>query len=76
MGGFLLKGGVGCPPSCKCQGCKSIYDRKDSEAETKSELEETEASQISRFDMLIFVFDEKINLMFIIAIYSFLRDRP
>ncbi|RHN81987.1 putative transcription factor Tesmin family [Medicago truncatula] len=71
-----FKGGVGCSPSCKCQGCKNIYDRKDSEAETKSELEETEASQISRFDMLIFVFDEMINLMFIIAIYSFLCDRP
>lgn len=46
MGGFILKGGVACSPSCKCQGCENIHGRKDSAAETKSELEETEASQI------------------------------
>ncbi|CAI8611352.1 unnamed protein product [Vicia faba] len=43
-----FKGGVGCSPSCKCQGCENIYGRKDREAETKSELEETEAFQILR----------------------------
>ncbi|CAJ2630034.1 unnamed protein product [Trifolium pratense] len=45
---FIYKDGVGCSPSCKCQGCKNIYGRKDSTAETKSELEETEALLISR----------------------------
>ncbi|GAU15549.1 hypothetical protein TSUD_45860 [Trifolium subterraneum] len=43
-----FKDGVGCSPICKCQGCKNIYGRKNSTAETKSELEETEALQISR----------------------------
>ncbi|XP_058764004.1 CRC domain-containing protein TSO1-like [Vicia villosa] len=43
-----FKGGVGCSPSCKCQGCENIYGRKDREAQTKSELEETEALQICR----------------------------
>ncbi|XP_045807214.1 uncharacterized protein LOC123899981 [Trifolium pratense] len=42
-----FKDGVGCSPICKCQGCKNIHGRrKDSTAETKSELEETEAIQI------------------------------
>lgn len=62
--GFVLKGGVGCSPSCKCQGCENIYGKKD------RELQETEALQISRYDdMLIFVFDEMINLMFIIDVF-------
>jgi hypothetical protein len=56
MHDFVLKDGVGCSPICKCQGCKNIHGRKDSTAETKSELEETKALQISRFDKLIFVF--------------------
>ncbi|KAK2404794.1 protein tesmin/TSO1 CXC [Trifolium repens] len=43
-----FKDGVGCSPSCKCQGCKNIHGRKDSTTETKSELEETKALQISR----------------------------
>ncbi|XP_058728497.1 uncharacterized protein LOC131600331 [Vicia villosa] len=43
-----FKGGVGCSLSCKCQGCKNIYGRNDTEAETKSELEETEALHIFR----------------------------
>ncbi|MCH99654.1 tesmin/TSO1-like CXC domain protein, partial [Trifolium medium] len=40
--------GVGCSPICKCEGCKNIHGRKDSTAETKSELEETETLQIFR----------------------------
>lgn len=51
--GFVLKGGVGCSPSCKCQGCENIYGKKDREAETKSELQETEALQISRYDDML-----------------------
>ncbi|PNX82249.1 hypothetical protein L195_g038278, partial [Trifolium pratense] len=40
--------GVGCSAICKCQGYKNIHGRKDSTAETKYELEETEAIQIFR----------------------------
>jgi hypothetical protein len=75
MNGFFFKDGVGCSLSCKCQGCKNIHGRKDSTAETKSELEETKALQISRFDKLIFVFDEMIKLMLIIDFYSLVCDR-
>jgi len=28
-GSFLLKGGVGCSISCRCEGCKNAFGRKD-----------------------------------------------
>jgi hypothetical protein len=67
--------GVGFSLTYRCQMWKNIYGWKDSEAETKSKLEEIEALQFSRLDMLIFVFDEMINLMFIIDLYSFVCNR-
>ncbi|KAA8548669.1 hypothetical protein F0562_000353 [Nyssa sinensis] len=44
IGGFLLKGGVGCSINCRCEGCKNAFGRKDGSSllETEAELEEEE----------------------------------
>ncbi|XP_022955434.1 protein tesmin/TSO1-like CXC 2 [Cucurbita moschata] len=48
------QGGVGCSISCRCEGCKNAFGRKDGSSllglETELEEEETEANQMSVMD--------------------------
>ncbi|XP_031275477.1 protein tesmin/TSO1-like CXC 2 isoform X1 [Pistacia vera] len=45
-----FQGGVGCSISCRCEGCKNAYGRKDGGDETEDEGEESEACEKNESD--------------------------
>ncbi|XP_044499895.1 protein tesmin/TSO1-like CXC 2 isoform X2 [Mangifera indica] len=46
-----FQGGVGCSISCRCEGCKNAFGRKDGADETEEEGEESESSEKNESDI-------------------------